>query len=222
MVDKAPRKFRRSRACLGAVHQSLIYTHIWLQERIPAAVQASNPAGNREADIVFVVLRCVICSDHIGNKRRAALLASEQESHLRGGVWPHAGLVQRLASCRGCFLGATLSNTESGWRSRRCSSMAVLQVCLCMQYRGDATWLVFVSQTLFICAAMGAGVFYLATKDVRSGAKLARDGAQQFRKNIKTMREWAEEAADGCACSCTHGLRNCDRRDECDSQAHMR
>lgn len=46
---------------------------------------------------------------------------------------------------------------------------------------------------------MGAGVFYLATKDVRSGAKIAKDGAQQFRKNIKTMREWAEEAADGCA-----------------------
>lgn len=46
---------------------------------------------------------------------------------------------------------------------------------------------------------MGAGIFYLATRDVRQGAKLAKDGAAQFRKNVKTMQEWAEEAAAGCA-----------------------
>lgn len=45
-------------------------------------------------------------------------------------------------------------------------------------------------------AAMGAGVFYLATRDVRQGSRLAKDGAKQFRQNIKTLKEWAEEAAD--------------------------
>lgn len=39
-------------------------------------------------------------------------------------------------------------------------------------------------------------MFYLATRDVRQGAKLAKEGATQFRKNIKTMREWAEEGAE--------------------------
>jgi hypothetical protein len=43
---------------------------------------------------------------------------------------------------------------------------------------------------------MGAGIFYLATRDVRQGAKLARDGAQQFRKNIKTLKGWMEDAAE--------------------------
>lgn len=39
-------------------------------------------------------------------------------------------------------------------------------------------------------------MFYLATRDVRQGAKFAKQGATQFRKNIKTMREWAEEGAE--------------------------
>jgi hypothetical protein len=43
---------------------------------------------------------------------------------------------------------------------------------------------------------MGAGIFYLATRDVKQGARLARDGAQQFRKNIKTMKEWVDDAAE--------------------------
>jgi len=41
-------------------------------------------------------------------------------------------------------------------------------------------------------------MFYLATRDVRQGAKLAKQGATQFRKNIKTMREWAEDGAEKC------------------------
>jgi hypothetical protein len=45
-------------------------------------------------------------------------------------------------------------------------------------------------------AAIGAGMFYLATRDVRQGAKLAQQGAKQFRQNIKTMKEWAEEGTE--------------------------
>jgi hypothetical protein len=45
-------------------------------------------------------------------------------------------------------------------------------------------------------AAMGAGIMFLASRDVRQGAKLAKDGAKNFRQNIKTMKEWAEEAGD--------------------------
>lgn len=47
--------------------------------------------------------------------------------------------------------------------------------------------------------AMGAGVFYMATRDVRQGSKLVQQGAQQFRANMKTMKGWAEEEAERCA-----------------------
>lgn len=54
-------------------------------------------------------------------------------------------------------------------------------------------------QTLFGCtAALGAGIFFLATRDVKQGAKMAQRSATQFRQNIKTMREWAEEGAEKC------------------------
>jgi hypothetical protein len=52
---------------------------------------------------------------------------------------------------------------------------------------------------------MGAGIFYLATRDVRQGSKLAKDGAKQFRQNIKTMKQWAEDAADECAVAWQQG-----------------
>ena len=36
----------------------------------------------------------------------------------------------------------------------------------------------------------------MVTKDVNQGARIARQGATQFRSNIKTMKGWMEEQAE--------------------------
>jgi len=45
---------------------------------------------------------------------------------------------------------------------------------------------------------MGAGLYFMVTKDVNQGARMLRQGTSQFRSNVKTMKGWAEEQAERC------------------------